>query len=78
MRKVMLIVLASLVVSAANGEDKVQWIDAMTPCPGKDWAEMTKDKATKKEFGGIVCGTHGKTYGGEIRCEDGQVEIKCR
>jgi hypothetical protein len=50
----------------------------MTACPGKDWDEITKDKDTKKEFGGIGCGTHGKSSGGEFRCRDGRVEAKCQ
>jgi hypothetical protein len=78
MHKIALIAIGCLFALTANGEDKVQWIDAMTACPGKDWDEMTKDKDTKREFGGIVCGTHGKSYAGEFRCRDERVEVKCQ
>ena len=78
MRKLALIAMGCLFALTASGEEKAQWIDAMMACPGKDWDEITKDKDTKKEFGGIVFGTHGKSYGGEFPCGDNRVEVKCQ
>jgi hypothetical protein len=77
-KKAALIVLACLFAFTANGEEKVQWIDAMTACPGKDWDDINKDKDTKREFGGYLCGLHGKSYAGEFRCKDNRVEVKCQ
>ena len=78
MYKLALIAMGCLLAFTVNGEEKVQWIDAITACPGKDWDDMTKDKGTTKEFGGWVCGIHGKSYAGEVRCKDERVEVKCQ
>jgi hypothetical protein len=44
MHKVAVIAMGCLLTFTATGEEKVQWVDAMTACPGKDWDEITKDK----------------------------------
>jgi hypothetical protein len=74
-KKAALIVLACLFAFTANGEEKVQWIDATTRLSsGKRLDDINKDRH-KERICGYLCGLHGKSYAGEFRCKDNRVEV---
>jgi hypothetical protein len=69
--------VAALPLTGCPEGKNVQWIDEGDSCPGKAWDDIQKDKEGQTQIGGTVCGAHGKTYGGEWRCKDGRVIVRC-
>ena len=50
MHKVALIAMGCLFALTANGEEKVQWIDAMTACPGKIGTRLQRTKTQRRNL----------------------------
>lgn len=83
MRRITLTVASCLIAAFAFtgcGEGKnVQWVSQPgATCPSIDWDEIEANKDGVKEgMGGIICGASGKSYGGEWRCKNGLIEVRC-
>ena len=82
MRRIMLtvtgILIAAFLITGCSEAKNVQWMSLpLTSCPGKMWNEIKDDKKRQKENGALECGIRSKSYGGEWRCKDGGIQVKC-